>query len=74
MVKQSLKPPNAIRETIEEIWVLSDGVQLPLLKLLIEQIPHQTERWVHTDSHPVLPQDWISLRNQSHFIYRPISN
>ena len=53
--------------TMEEVWVLSDGVQLPLLKLLIEQIPHQTERWVHTDSHPILPQDWMSLRHQSHF-------
>ena len=31
---------NTIRETVEEIWVLSDGVQLPLLKLLLEQIPH----------------------------------
>jgi hypothetical protein len=56
-----------IRDSIEEIWVLSDGIQLPLLKLLIEQIPHQTERWIHTDSHPVLPQDWVSLRNQSHY-------
>ena len=39
----------SIQETVEEVWILSDGVQLPLLKLLLEQIPHQIERWVHTE-------------------------
>ena len=56
-----------IRKSIEEIWVLSDGIQLPLLKLLIEQIPHQSERWVHIDRHPVFPKDWMCLRKQSHY-------
>ena len=40
MVQKSLKElTQTYRETVEEIWVLSDGVQLPLLKLLLEQIP-----------------------------------
>lgn len=62
---------DAIRDTVEEIWVLSDGIQLPLLKLLIEQIPHKTERWVHTDRQPVIPKDWINPHNQSHYHLPP---
>ena len=63
---------HTVRETVEEIWVLSDGVQLPLLKLLLEQIPHQNEKWVHTDKSPIFPDGWMNLRTQSHH-YLPSS-
>ena len=55
-----------ILESVEEIWVLSDGVQLPLLKLLLEQIPHHTEHWIHTEQNPTLPTDWIHRHDQHH--------
>lgn len=56
----------SIQETVEEVWILSDGVQLPLLKLLLEQIPHQIERWVHTEEVPTIPKDWINRHDQYH--------
>ena len=55
-----------ILEPVEEVWVLSDGVQLPLLKLFLEQIPHHTEHWVHTERNPTLPTDWIHRHDQHH--------
>ena len=57
-----------IQGSVEELWVLSDGVQLPLLKLLLEQIPHRIERWIHTDEAPLVPLDWLNRHEQYHHL------
>ena len=34
---------------------------------MLEQIPHQVERWVHTEEVPAIPQDWINRHAQYHY-------
>jgi len=53
-----------LQAIVEEVWVLSDGTQLSLLKALLEQIPHKQQRWVHTSENAMLPKSWIDARQQ----------
>lgn len=54
----------SLQATVEEVWVLFDGTQLPLLKALLDQIPHKRQRWVHTSDNAILPTNWIDARQQ----------
>lgn len=54
-----------IQNNIAEVWILSDGLQFPLLQVLLQQLPHTEEYWVHTEDSPVLP----NIRSHEHTQY-----
>ena len=60
----------SIEHKIKNIWVLSDGIDIDILRVLLQQIPHYTEHWIHLNTAPLIPQSLLHRTNIELFHYQ----
>jgi len=60
----------SIEHTIQNLWILSDGIDIDILRVLLQQIPHSTEHWIHLSSAPLIPQNLLHRNNIELFHYQ----
>ena len=61
---------NSIDHTVKDLWVLSDGIDIDIFRVLLQQIPHSAEHWIHRGNVPLIPQQLLHRSNVELFHYQ----